>query len=261
MDGGPVVIEGYTGSHYQAACVPSGWVDRVCTTCRAPVSPGYERCRPCTTAPEQAVPACAGFVIYAIKDAQSGTDMHRYKSTPPSVSAIVAARGMVRRAFDHLDCLERITGRAVDTLAVVPSRSHYQAGKPSTLQSLVESQAPINLPLCSLTPSSSTPHKDRVVKPDVFVVKGNGEHVLVIDDTWVSGASIMSAVWSLHQAGSPTVSTLCLARWLDPGFSATQPFITQMDQAQAWVTLPDKKCCPYTATGVCPAPSIGSLPG
>jgi hypothetical protein len=44
----------------------------------------------------------------------------------------------------------------------------------------------------------------------------SGSHVLVLDDTWVSGGHAQSAGLSLRRAGAAPVSILTMARWLNP---------------------------------------------
>ena len=65
---------------------------------------------------------------------------------------------------------------------------------------------------------------------------------------------MLSAVLSLRQAGAEEVSTLALARWLNPTFPATDTFVSTMDRVGAWIPIPLEKPCPFTVTGQCPLP-------
>lgn len=188
--------------------------------------------------------------MYAPDDSQTASDMYRYKGTPPSQQAIYGVAGMMRRAFRHLDCLERIVGMPVDALAVMPSRSHYRAGTPSLLHQITESEAPSELGQVTITPTMPERGKIREVQEDAFTAEP--AHGLLIDDTWVSGGTMLSAVLSLRQAGAAEVSTLALARWLNPTFSATKTFVSTMDRMGAWIPIPREKPCPFTVTGQCP---------
>ncbi|MCP3799117.1 hypothetical protein NLX83_07600 [Allokutzneria sp. A3M-2-11 16] len=49
----------------------------------------------------------------------------------------------------------------------------------------------------------SRDHRERV----------RGRHILLLDDTWVSGAKIQSAAVTLRDAGASRVTALCVARW------------------------------------------------
>lgn len=192
--------------------------------------------------------------MYAPDDSQTASDMYRYKGTPPSQQAVYGVAGMMRRAFRHLDCLERIVGMPVNALAVMPSRSHYRAGTLSKLHQIVESEAPTQLGRVTITPTMPERGKIREVREDAFTATPAHGHVLVIDDTWVSGGTMLSAVLSLRQAGADEVSTLALARWLNPTFPPTETFVKTMDRMGAWTPIPHEKPCPFTVTGQCPQP-------
>lgn len=246
--------DGDFSAYLRAATVPPEMRTHVCATCRAPVSVGYTRCAKCARAPRRALPACAGFVVYAPDDSQTASDMYRYKGTPPSQQAMYGVAGMMRRAFRHIVCLERIVGVPVTALAVMPSRSHYRVGTSSRLQQIVESEAPSELERVAITPTMPELGKIREVQEHAFTSATARGHVLLIDDTWVSGGTMLSAVLSLRQAGAEEVSTLALARWLNPTFPATDTFVSTMDRVGAWIPIPLEKPCPFTVTGQCPLP-------
>lgn len=42
------------------------------------------------------------------------------------------------------------------------------------------------------------------------------KHVVVIDDTWATGARSQSAALVVRSAGAQSVTTLVIARWLNP---------------------------------------------
>ncbi|WP_146134810.1 ComF family protein [Actinopolyspora mortivallis] len=54
---------------------------------------------------------------------------------------------------------------------------------------------------------------DRFVVPDEYRERVRGKHVLVVDDTWTSGAKMQSAAVALSDAGAAQVTALCVARW------------------------------------------------
>lgn len=65
---------------------------------------------------------------------------------------------------------------------------------------------------------AGAPSSDREVRADRFVVRQPaavaGRHVLLLEDTWVTGASAQSAAVALKRTGAAAVTTVCLARWL-----------------------------------------------
>ncbi len=72
-------------------------------------------------------------------------------------------------------------------------------------------------------------------------------HVVVIDDSWVSGASAQSVAVALKQAGVEQVSILSVARVLSPHWAPNLPFLRS-----ALPQLPyDWTICPWTL-GDCP---------
>lgn len=91
------------------------------------------------------------------------------------------------------------------------------------------------------------PLPDRFVVPPTWVSTVAGRHVLVVDDTWVSGDKAQSAALALKAAGARVVTIICIARWLSWQYSAEhQALITSL------VDPYDAKLCPVTG-GACPA--------
>ena len=71
-----------------------------------------------------------------------------------------------------------------------------------------------------MTPTEHIAAKGRYPRRDMFTLAPNvaakvrGRHVLVVDDTWVSGEKAQSAALTLKAAGASRVTVLCVARWL-----------------------------------------------
>lgn len=236
--------------YFLSAVLPRRFRGRVCRLCRAPVD-GYEYCYRCNDAPDVARPDTAGFVSYAIKNSQAGQDMYRYKGMQPSVQAVNNVQLLLEHGLRHLRCVNQIVGTNVQAVTVMPSRSHYQSGAPSQLQKLCALRLPTGLPTVGIEPVAGAT-SDRKVDPDSFrvPVPVRWSHVLLIDDTWVSGGTVMSAVGALRAAGAAKVSSLVLARWLDPGYRATPKLIREVTEAGGW--NPPQGVCPFTRDGVCP---------
>lgn len=62
--------------------------------------------------------------------------------------------------------------------------------------------------------SGRAPRPDRFIVAPEFVPAISGQHVLVVDDTWVSGGKAQSASLALKEAGAAAVTVFCVARWL-----------------------------------------------
>lgn len=234
--------------YYQAAVVPEQLRAGLCALCRTPTG-GSEFCFNCLRAPAR--PDAAGFTSYAIDNAPSGNDMHRYKNWPPNTQALDGVRLLLEHGLAHLDCAEALAGASLDAVAVIPSRTHHVPGTPSPLQRLCSRTLPRDLPTVGLSPTPGST-SDRRVRVDAFDIGDCRDlsHVLIIDDTWVSGAAMLSAVWGIRGRGVERVSVLALARWLNRQYSFTDAFIRRVDSARAWRRPQD--VCPFTPDGECP---------
>ena len=236
--------------YFLSAVLPRRFRGKLCRLCRAPVD-GYEYCYQCYAAPDVAHPDAAGFVSYAIENSQAGQDMYRYKGMQPSVQAVSNVQLLLEHGLRHLRCVNQIVGTNVQAVAVMPSRSHYHSGTASQLQKLCALRLPAGLPTVGIEPVAGAT-SDRKVDPDSFVVPApvRWSHVLLIDDTWVSGGTVMSAVGALRAAGAAKVSSLVLARWLAPDYRATPELVREVTEAGGW--SPPQGVCPFTLSGVCP---------
>ncbi|MDO4243535.1 MAG: hypothetical protein Q4C85_07230 [Actinomyces sp.] len=238
-------------AYYHASVVPSSLRNRVCRLCRAAIDPQYELCFQCNSVPDSARPDVLGFGCYAIKGRQLGTDMHRYKAPQRSVQAVEGVLTVLGHAVSHRGCAGALAGSEIDAVAVVPSRSHHRAGSPSALERLCEiALEQSGLPFVEVSPSPGS-KSDRKVRADAFIVHDQDvPHALVVDDTWVSGGSVLSTVWSLRDAGVARVSALVVARWLDPSYPATGGLVAEVDRIPGWKD--PLRACPFTLDGVCP---------
>lgn len=239
--------------YYHAAVVPETLRRHLCGLCRTPLQGELCRlCHQCRQAPGTARPDLAGFTVYAVRGAQSGTDMHRYKGQPPGAQALSSVRLLLAHGLEHLDCASQLIGARIEAVAVVPSRSRFTPGTPSPLQQLCGQLLPPGLPLVDLRPAPGST-SDRQVRPEAFDVSGCQDlsHVLLIDDTWVSGATVMSAAGALRSGGAEHVSALVLARWLDPGYGPTGLLVKKIGWDGGWVS--PRHACPFALDGACPA--------
>lgn len=96
-----------------------------------------------------------------------------------------------RRDHDHHHPLRRIVGRLVD-----PTRGRHE-------RLLVRTEHPVEPRRFDRARFAATRQL-------------HGEAVLLIDDTWTSGASAQSAAAALQDAGSGTVAAVVIARYLNP---------------------------------------------
>lgn len=223
-----------------------------CARCFTPTVPG-PLCPPCRIdVAHGRGPDLLGFMTYAgyIEPiAQSGRVMRAYKS-----SAVV--RGAAHRdvtlltalgVLAHTECAGQIVGTGVTAWATVPSLPPKVGQHP--LNEIVHGLAKRGAIEVALAGSpTSVPRTYNREHFQVTTANAHGHHVLLIDDTWTSGAHAQSAVAALRSAGAARVSVLVLARWLAVGWEATD-----LNWVRRTLTQPDydPDICPWTR-GACP---------
>lgn len=174
------------------------------------------------------------FIIYALEDRagspdQALRDMYQYKklSRHHTERGVIPESGQRIRTLlyvtlrDHLETIGHHS-RPVDVITHVPSTSRDVFRDRRALSDSVDS-ALGHLPGTPphhhlLVPGTTHQGASRRLDPDRFaVVDGtdlSGRHVLLIEDTWVTGASAQSAAVALHRSGAEQVTLLCVARML-----------------------------------------------
>lgn len=192
----------------------------LCATCRGPARAG-SRCYQCGLhreylpglLPEIVVP-----VAYAAKGGPHATNLWLYKSGAQKEGAAAARAELAALLLvflrDHGGCVWRQAGLDRPTcVAVVPSRR----GRPGVhpLQALA---APyLALPWARLRLARPSLPDAQDADPWRFESERiAGASVLLLDDTWTSGASAVSAAAALRLAGARSVAVVVLGRHLDP---------------------------------------------
>lgn len=218
--------------------LPVCQICRGATTMREPSGEHWEICRPCWQ--HQHTPGIdpreladmVGFIIYALEYAdrsvdQSLRDMYQYKILPPGHTTRqgISEPGQRIRTLlyvtlrDSLPRLARTVG-SVDIITEVPSTSTKPQRDRHALSDAIDS-AVSHLPGIAprhqlLVPRADNAGSSRVLDPDRFIVTDTnqvtGQHVLLVEDTWVTEASAQSAAIALHRAGAHRVTVLCVAR-------------------------------------------------
>jgi hypothetical protein len=190
----------------------------VCAVCRGPARAGYVRCYQCAQhdllGPGLLADAVAP-VSYAVKGTAFAAGLWRYKSwRSPDLEARTALLALLLTFLhDHGGCVWRHAGMpAPGRLAVVPTG----CGRPGP-HPLLEMAGPyLRLPTTGLVIRPGEQGRDP--NPDRFISErtGPGASVLLLDDSWVSGASAQSAAAALKRAGARHVAVVVLGRHVDP---------------------------------------------
>ena len=215
---------------------PAGTPAPDCAVCRGPLRPGFARCYQCDRHTLLGHGLLADAVVpisYAIKGTPYADALWRYKSLPvppPPAPPSAAARASILAlllAFlsDHGPCVWQRAGMPPpDCLAVVPTG----AGRPGPHPLLGLISPYLRLPNCPLALRPGRQGRD--LDLDRFQVLGRpaGAGVLLLDDTWVSGASAQSAAAALKLAGARHVAVVVLGRHINPGDRTSAPLLGRL---------------------------------
>lgn len=247
------------GGGYLRNTIREPWV--TCRVCTRPVN-GYLDCYQCDRQPgladgfrlaSQVLP-----VVYAVNGVpdrgQSAHLLRAYKHPQMTTQMLrTQVAFLVALALqEHGGCMERAVGRArMSAWTTVPSTRERPGVHPLVFAVQSGGFAPghrvefapgptVNAPAHTLAPR-------RWIAADPDAVAGR--HVLVIDDTWTSGANAQSAAAALTAAGADDVTVLAVARWINNDRYA-EAFIRERLHAPG---VPDysPRVCPVTG-GPCP---------
>jgi len=233
---------------YQPAPRRAGSTAADCEVCRGPVRPGFARCYQCHRHALLGSALLADAVVpisYAIKGTPFADDLWRYKSAPvPPTSAPAPAPALVATpasarasvlalmlAFltDHGPCVWQRAGMPPpDRLAVVPTG----AGRPGPHPLLRLVWPYLRLPGCSLALRPGRQGRDLDLDRFQVLARPAGASVLLLDDTWVSGASAQSAAAALKLAGARHVAVIVLGRHVNPDDAASAPLLAGLAAAR-----------------------------
>lgn len=184
---------------------------------------------------------------------QSEHHVRRYKHlTQPSHKCLQDLKlMMLAGTWLHGECIARTAGWW-QVVTFVPSAS--RPGPEHPVAELARQVAPFKLNahriLLGIGPGFAAepdrwPRPDRFVVPPKFAPVVAGQHVLVVDDTWVSGGKAQSAALALKAAGASAVTIICIGRWLSFRWAEHRPLIENLTEPY------DAVQCPVTG-GACP---------
>lgn len=151
---------------------------------------------------------------------QSAYTVRAYKQVPPAPKCLEDMKLMVLAAtYIHGACIAKAAGGPWSAVTFVPSATRSGPEHPAAdlARSVYGNNGPDNRFLLEAGPGISDNSRqvrgDRFIVPDRFRSTVAGRHVLIIDDTWVSGGKIQSAAVAVKRAGATSVTGLCVARW------------------------------------------------
>jgi hypothetical protein len=152
-------------------------------------------------------------VAYAVKGSPLARDLWLYKAGRPGSGVAGSRLLLLLLAFlhDHGSRVWRQAGMARPSHACVVPSGRGRPG-PHPLQAL---GAPyLALPWVTVCPRPGGDPWARSLDADRFRAgpEATGAEVLLLDDTWASGASAQSAAVALKQAGARTVAVVVIGR-------------------------------------------------
>jgi hypothetical protein len=205
----------------------------ICAVCRGPARPGFARCYQCARHDLLGPGLLADAVVpvsYAVKGTAFAASLWRYKTWPAPDPGARTSLLVLLLTFlhDHGRCVWRQAGMPPPgRLAVVPTG----CGRPGPHPLLELSARYLRLPVTRLVIRPGEQGRDPNGNRFSAERTGRGAPVLLLDDTWVSGASAQSAAAALKQAGAGRVAVLVLGRHLDPADRLGGPLAARLAPA------------------------------
>ncbi|MFC3984062.1 phosphoribosyltransferase [Streptosporangium jomthongense] len=195
------------------------------------MNPGWSRCHPCERHLRSAGAGVADVVVpisYAEKRTQHAHNLAVYKARFPSGEIQTDLLSLfLLFVRDHLGCVAQAARvSAWSHAAVVPSTRNRPGDHP--LRSLVGNR--LGLPWVELSVNPDIPSEVREFRADWFRVSGGdvgGARVLLLDDTWTTGARVQSVASALKRAGAERVAAVVLGRHVNPGWDGWRPILRE----------------------------------
>ena len=219
----PTVGEVYRRYRPAFGCVPMASWDFVCAECLGPVNEGFDRCYAC----EQLFVSWNGATrlsgqVVPMTTALNPSHWYRFLLTyKRGLSEHEVALGALTAVYldQHRSAISSLLGGSPTSISVVPSKRGISYEEQPLRRALarVEGLRPQIRHLLRHTGQSVA---RRAYVPRAFepVSPLADERVLLIEDTWVTGATALSAAGALLDHGAVAVVILPIARDIDSGF-------------------------------------------
>lgn len=210
--------------------------NHICRICGGPKSPNYDLRLQCNRNHARAknlgslqlLPYPIRAMVYAPEysgrkiASQMTKYMYDYKASSTNTEAINVLKYMLMHALIvHRKCLVKLCGgRDVTAWATVPStQGAPRDNQRHPLNALVYPYM-AGIPEIKLVPTGS---KARRLSLDTFALAEEYnqsllQHVLLIDDSWVTGGTVLSAAAAIKQRKALTVTAFCIARIINLDF-------------------------------------------
>ncbi|MGH9065072.1 MAG: hypothetical protein ACRD0L_14080 [Acidimicrobiales bacterium] len=216
----------------------------VCPACRGALRPGFSTCASCACVLSQVALPCRRVVPVSIY--RVGGPLHqalrRYKDGPTAAvrrrHAVTTVALLARFVFDHGPCLAG--GAPWDLVTTVPSTSGGDG--PHPLEAALALVPWLEAQHTRTLARTAVPLHHRSAGDGAFTVTADvgGARVLVVDDTYTSGARAQSAASALALAGARVLAIVPVGRVVDPGWA---PHVAAYWRALAAEPFDFGRCC------------------
>jgi hypothetical protein len=224
----------------------------VCRVCRTGPNPGFDTCYSCKTTMWQVSRPTALVVPISLYEVpgQLWHVLRYYKRDEPSQAdqlLAIQVAAIIARFLDHHDrCLTALGGAYTLTTTVPSTRAGGRSGQHPLVQVVkwVRRLEGRYSPVLIRGPGEVG---HNLACDDVFTPtrRVDGHRVLLIDDTFTTGARLQSAASALFAAGAANVTALVVGRVIDPDWNESCQRI--WDQATSTGFTFDR-CCLCSST-------------
>jgi predicted amidophosphoribosyltransferase len=207
---------------------------QTCAVCTTPaVRAGFPICWQCrehSLSPHPVADVVAP-ITYAVEGSQAMRDLYNYKEVG---RPLVAAQAR-DRLFDvlflslerHLQCIADLGG-PISHVATVPSSGGRGGSHPVDQMLDMFGAGFTRVPLTYVGPKGLAKADRRTLAPERFATSTpvvEGQHVLLLDDSWVSGAHLQSTAAALHLAGARWVSAVPIGRVVSSTYGDSKSYL------------------------------------
>jgi predicted amidophosphoribosyltransferase len=209
---------------------------------------GISRCRWCPET-DPWLDAVAP-ISYSIAHEQLHHALSGYKRPPDPVAErfqLELAAVLWRYLQIHETCLASAAGtKAFDLVTTVPSSTRARDATHPIHRIAGELVAPTRSRFARILRRSQARTQPREFNPGKFeaITNLDGRSVLLVDDTWTTGANARSAAAALRAAGAVTVAAVVIGRHLRRDWSDNDRRLKALSSPFDWHTCPHRRVLP-----------------
>ncbi len=181
-------------------------------------------------------------ISYSVHFGQLHTVLQQYKRGRENVARplqLQLAAVLWRFIAAHEGCLaDAAAADRFDLVTTVPSSDQQRDEKHPLRRIVGEIVEPTRDRYQRLLRRSGTPVPERTVDPGKYNPREDldGENVLLIDDTWTTGANVQSAAAALKTAGADRVGVLVIGRHINEDYQDNAQRLKALPRTFDWET-------------------------